>query len=118
MDMKLDLNKVDKIFLISIITMFGTFIVPIILFLFSLFFIHYKIGNIFIGLLLISVILSILIFLISYLIQIITFFLKIFVRNKVKKDYIIVLLNFISILIAGYIILMGIGIFMLVDNTP
>ena len=99
MDMKLDLNKIDKIFLISIITMFGTFIVPIILFLFSLFFIHYKIGNIFIGLLLISVILSILIFLISYLIQIITFIIKIFSKDKVKKDWIIIFVNFVSIII-------------------
>ena len=95
------LNKIDKYFLITAITLLvlialsfvGTLIFTI---LESKVFVEIIFGFI--------VILTIFILPINIIIQIITFLIKIFSKNKEKKDWIIILINFMSIIIFSLIL--------------
>lgn len=103
------LNKIDKTFIISAIIFIVSLFVPIIYWCF-LFNLEKIIPNIvetrfFIFLVLLFVICYLLFIPISYITQFVTFILKLFSKNKHKKDWIIILINLILILIFSFLIL-------------
>ncbi len=106
------LNKTDKYFFISLITLILALVVPVML-ICAFISLSFKFGfeaPIMFGILFIlcalTYILGIPILLIT---QIITLVIKIFSKNKSIKDWIIILFNLISILIFGWIMLCLIG---------
>ena len=97
MDMKLDLNKVDKVILISI---FGISVLIISSVLSALVGTLIFEENIQLEVLYASMALVTLLMLpFCIILQIITFIIKIFSKDKVKKDWIIIFVNFVSIII-------------------
>ena len=97
------LNKIDKCFLLSLIMLTLCFILPILViitlikydleFLFSMFFVT----SVFNYLIIVPVL---------FITQIITFIIKVSTKNKYKKDWIIILFNFMSILFFGFVLLL------------
>lgn len=95
-------NKIDKCFLLSLIMLTLCFTLPILViitlikydieFLFSMFFVT----SVFNYLIIVPVL---------FITQIITFIIKISTKNKYKKDWIIIVFNFMSILFFGFILL-------------
>ena len=99
------LNKTDKYFLISLIILIVTLIVPVTLIVTLLFLsvdFKFEIPIIPEILFVFSAIHYIFIVPILIITQIITFIVKVFSKNKNKKDWIIILLNFVTILFFGY----------------
>ncbi len=102
------LNKTDKYVLISLITLIVALVVPMTLLVISSY-IDFELGF---EIPIINEILFIFcamnyIFIVPILVitQIISFLIKLFSKNKNKKDWIIILLSFITILFFGFIYL-------------
>ena len=99
--MELDLNKIDKVILISTIVML---VLITSTFLFCLFTaIFYGTIQIKVSFALIDLVMFF-ILPICTILQIITFIIKIFSKNKVKKDWIIIFVNFMSVIIQSAIL--------------
>ena len=102
------LNKTDKCFLISLIILILALVLPMALIYFlvdlSLKF-NFDLPIIPELLFILSAINYIFIVPILILMQIITFMIKIFSKNKCKKDWLIIIFNFITTLFFGYIYL-------------
>ena len=96
------LNRTDKCFLITIVMLIFSIIFPVVL-IFTL--IAHNIEFLFEIIFVCAVINYILIVPILFIIQIITFIIKVIAKNKCKKDWLIIILNLISILFWGYIYL-------------
>lgn len=97
------LNKIDKCFLITAVIMLILITLSFVTFvIFANFEFNVSI-EIFFGFI---VILTIFILPISIIIQIITFVIKIFDKNKNKKDWTIILINFAAIFIFSIILFM------------
>ena len=106
------LNKTDKCFLISLITLILASVLPIVLMSLIIvlsFKFNFEIPNIsdiIIGILFVLFIINYtLVIPILLFTQIITFIIKIFSKNKCKKDWLIIIFNFITVLFFGYIYL-------------
>lgn len=101
--MELKLNKIDKCFLISAI------LILVLLALSFLATLIFSILNAEIFLIIIFgfvVLITFLLLPISILIQIITLLIKIFSKDKTKKDWLIILINLISIFVFCLVLLM------------
>jgi len=96
------LDKTDKCFLISLIIVIASVVSTILLIIVS---IEYNIEFLFLIVFMFFVVNYIFLFPIFLITQIITFIIKIFSKNKCKKDWLIILSNLISILFFGYIYL-------------
>ena len=95
--MKIDLNKVDKVILISIV---GILVLIISLFLGILTEMTFERNELLLKILFgLITLVTFFILPICIILQIITFIIKIFSKNKVKKDWIIIFVNFVSIII-------------------
>lgn len=100
------LNKIDKWFIISLIILIVSFVLPILL-VFTL--VRFDIKYLFEILFIIFVINYFIFIPILFFTQIITFIVKIIAKNKCKKDWIIILSNFMSILFFVFLILFSYG---------
>ena len=98
------LNKTDKCFLITLVMLVVNIIFPVIL-IFTL--VGHNIDFLFEIIFTCAVINYIFIVPILFIIQIITFILKVFSKNKYRKDWLIILFNLLSILFFGYILLLS-----------
>lgn len=98
------LNKIDKCFLITTIMLIFSIIFPVIL-IFTL--IAYDIKFLFDIIFVCAVINYILIVPILFIILIITFIIKVITKNKCKKDWLIILLNLLSIILFSFILLLS-----------
>ena len=106
------LNKIDKYFLISLIILIIASVLPIVLMSlltalsFKFNFVIPNISDIIIGIVFAFLIINYTIVIpILLCTQIITFIIKIFSKNKNKKDWLIIIFNFITVLFFGYIYL-------------
>jgi len=110
------LNKTDKCFLISLITLILASVLPIVLMSLIIvlsFKFNFEIPNIsdiIIGILFVLFIINYtLVIPILLFTQIITFIIKIFSKNKCKKDWLIIIFNFITVLFFSFLIFCIIG---------
>ena len=110
------LNKRDKFFITSEIIIFVMIIIPVLLFFLATLLKQGFVSQIILGIGFGIVLFSIFIIPICYIIQFTTLFLQLFSKNKCKKDYILMLINIISLLIWGYFILIIVYIWFTVDK--
>ena len=108
------LNKVDKCFLISLIILILASVLPIVLscllsvLSFKFNFEIPNISDVIVGIVFAFLIINYtLVIPILLFMQIITFIIKILSKNKCKKDWLIIIFNFITVLFFGYIYLAG-----------
>lgn len=101
----MNINKTDKYFFISLIILIVALVVPMtLIFILVALSVDFKfeIPYVFEILFIFAVINYIFIIPILIITQIITFLIKLFSKNKNKKDWIIILLNFVTVLFFGY----------------
>lgn len=110
------LNKVDKFFIISEIIIFVMIIIIFLLFFLAALLKQGFVSQIILGINFGIVLFSVFIIPICYVIQLTTLFLQLFSKNKCKKDYILILINIISLLVWGYFILIMVYIWFTVDE--
>ena len=110
------LNKIDKCFLISLVALILALVLPVVLIYFlaalSLKF-NFEIPNI--SEIIVGIVFAFLIINYTLIVpillftQIITFIIKIFSKNKCKKDWLIIIFNFIAVLFFSFLIFCIIG---------
>lgn len=101
------LNKIDKCVILTIIVMLFAIVFPLSLLLFSL---KYNVELLFEILFFLMIFVFLFVLPICLIIQIITFIKKIFANNKLRKDWIIILINFISLILFSFILFCYYGI--------
>ncbi len=105
--MMIKLDKIDKVFLITVILLILPFLLFCVLFdFFSKFEIYLLTETLFI----LFAINFIFVVPLCFIAQIITFIIKLFAKNKNKKDWFILLLNIFIIVFGGYFLLLSYGV--------